>query len=320
VEYTGVRRKTVVSLFIIVAAIVAVAFFFNLLTGGKFLTGPNINAMCTSAVITSFFAWGYCFVFALGFMDLSIGAAGLLALYASGELGNLIGVPGVVIGGVLAGIILMTINFNIFAWTRIPSWIAGIGMCLLYEAIISWYAEYMQSQNMYVVLLKTEYRTLARFPYIYIVFAIGLAFAYLIYNRSTLGLNVRAIGSNPDVTKIMGVKIPNTVILTGVVCGILVGCAGFLRESHAGRMYPLTGLQSLSFIFQPLAAVLLAQVLEKWINIIVAVPLCALFVYICFNVLSSLGVPSGTFQEAVLGLCIVVFGVIAQRSTRGVVK
>jgi len=319
-ENIGSFKKTIISLLVTIAAIAAVAVLFDFICGGRFLLWSNINAMAMSAIVTSFAAWGYCFIFALGYMDLSVGAASLLALYAAGIAGNQIGIPGVVIGGIIVGILLMTINFNIFAWTKIPSWIAGIGMCLIYEAFIAWYSAYVQARNTVVVVLEPQYRILAREPLIYVVFAIGLIFAYIMYNRTTLGLNVRAIGSNPDVSKIMGIKIPITLVLTGVVCGVLVGCNAFLIISRAGVIHPITGLGTLFMIFHPLATVLLAQVLSKRINIIVAVPFCAYFVYICFNVLSILGVPAGTLQEAVLGLSVIIFGVIAQRGTKGVVK
>lgn len=313
-------KKSIYFLVALIVGIVILAFLFNLISGGKFLTVPNINALCVSSVLASFTAWGFCFIFALGYMDLSVGAATVLAVYAAGELGNRFGLIGVIIGGVVAGIILMSINFNVFAWTKIPSWIAGLGMCLIYEAIAAWYTFILQADGKVVVLLKDQYRILGRAPYTYIVFAVGFAVAYITYNRTTVGLNVRAIGSNIDVAKAMGINIPVTLILTGIICGFFIGCAGLLRESYMGRVFAMTGLTSLASIFQPLAAVLLAQVLSKRINIIIAVPICALLVYICFNVLTILGVPSGTLQEAVLGTCVLIFGMIAQRGTKGVVK
>jgi ribose transport system permease protein len=288
--------------------------------GGVFLTVTNINALCISAALTSFTAWGYCFVFALNYMDLSIGAAVVLCMFSAGEFGNRFGYPGVILGGVIVGVIMMSINFNVFAWTKIPSWIAGLGMCLIYEAIASYYTAVKQSHSEITVLIKDEYRGLGFAPGIYAVFLFALFFSYFIYNRTSVGLNVRAIGSNPSVAKAMGINIPVTLVLTGIVCGVLIGCTGFVRESYMGRIFALTGLTSLASIFQPLATVLLAQVLSRRINIIVAVPFCALFIFICFNALTIIGVPSGTLQESVLGLSVIIFGIIAQRGTKGLVK
>ena len=73
-------------------------------------------------------------------------------------------------------------------------------------------------------------------------------------------------------------------------------------------------------IFQPLAIYLLAQIIQKHINIVICVPICAFILYAVFNVLTVLGVPSGTLQEAFLGFFIVIFGVIGQRKAKGVVK
>ena len=52
------------------------------------------------------------------------------------------------------------------------------------------------------------------------------------------------------------------------------------------------------------------------INIIIGVPICALIVYGIFNMLTIAGVPSGTLQEAVLGLVVIVFAVLAQRKQK----
>jgi ribose transport system permease protein len=81
-----------------------------------------------------------------------------------------------------------------------------------------------------------------------------------------------------------------------------------------------TGLTSIYVVFQPLAIVLLAQILQKRLNIIVAVPICAVIVYAVFNLLTILGVPSGTLQEAFLGAFLIAFGVFGQRGAEEVVK
>ena len=76
----------------------------------------------------------------------------------------------------------------------------------------------------------------------------------------------------------------------------------------------------MTMIFQPIASVMLAQVLKNKINIIIGIPICALFVYGIFNMLTIAGVPSGTLQEAVLGLIVIVFAILAQRKQKKVVK
>ena len=312
------RWKTVLKGLGIVVIVLVACFLLNLALGGRFLTLTNINAVLSHAIIVSFTAWVYSFIFALGYMDLSLGAAIILGVQVAGELGNRIGAPGVLIGGIVAGIAFMVINFNIFAWTKIPSWIAGLGMCMLYEAITVRYGS--STVDKMTVLLQDEYRIISKAPFIYILFAVGFIFAYMVYNRTSIGLNARAIGSNASVAKGMGISVPKTLILTGVVCGILLGCAIALQSSYNGRIISQSGMRTLTTVFQPLAALLLAQAIQKKINIIIAIPLCSLLIYVCFNVMTMLGVPSGSLQEFCLGVLVVVFGILSSRGKKGVVK
>jgi ribose/xylose/arabinose/galactoside ABC-type transport system permease subunit len=307
-------------LLILVAALVLFCVVFNTIFDGKFIVKENLNAIFTNAIIASFTAWGFCFLFALNYIDLSVGAVMAIAIFTAGELGNAIGPAGVVIGGLGIGIALMVVNFNIFAWTKVPSWVAGLGMCLIYEAITGYYVRYKTSIGSFAVMLEEKNAFFGRAPGVYIVFAIGLVLVILLYNHSTLGLRARAIGSRPNIAKTMGISIPKTLILTGIVCGIFIGCAGFIKESYSLRIGNMTNLTSLSLVFPPLATMFLAQVLNRWINLVIAVPFCAFLIYACYNMLAIIGVPSGTLQETTLGIFVIVFGVISQRGEKGIVK
>jgi ribose transport system permease protein len=48
--------------------------------------------------------------------------------------------------------------------------------------------------------------------------------------------------------------------------------------------------------------------------------LSAILFFALYNVLTIMGVPSGTWQDVVLGASIVVFGIFSQRNSKGVVK
>jgi len=300
--------------------IAVISIIFNALYDGKFLLVENINAIFINAIIASFTAWGFCFLFALNYMDLSVGAVMTIAAFTAGELGNAFGPIGVAVGGLVIGMVLMVINFNVFAWTKIPSWVAGLGMCLIYEAFGGLYVKYKSGLGSWAVMLIEEYAVFGRFPGVYVVFVIGLVLAILLYNHSTLGLRTRAIGSRANIAKTMGINIPKTLIQIGIVCGIFIGCAGFIKESHSLRLASMTNLTSLSLVFPPLTAVFLARVISRWINIIIAVPFCAFLIYTCYNMLAIIGVPSGTLQESTLGLFVIVFGVLSQRGTKEIVK
>lgn len=292
-------------------------------TGGRVLNISNVNSIITHAASTMMVSWAFCFVFALDYMDLSIFSVVILAGYAGGELGNRLGISGVLIGAMAVGALLMFVNFIIHAKSGIPSWIGGLGMCLIYEAIAAGYSTAMIQSGARTVQLNSDYRILFRAPYTYLLIAAGFLIAYIVYNKTTVGLNARAIGNEPAVAKAMGINFSKTIILTGITCGILVGFSGVYSISQAGQITAQTGLTSLLSMFQPLASVMFAQIisqLDKRLNIIVVVPFCSILIYTIFNVLTMMGIPTGSLQNVVLGSIILVFGAIANIKTKGIVK
>lgn len=313
------KNNWTTTIIVVVVAVVAL-FAINMATGGVFLKPSNLKTIAVNASVPTFTAWAFVFIFASGFIDLSLGAVIVLAANVAGTFGNQFGYVGLIISGLVVGALLMTLNFTIFQITKIPSWIAGLGMTMVYEAISSFYSETRLNMGLRVVTLEDGYRALGRAPLAFVVMGIGLIIAYMIYNRTTIGLDIRAMGDNQAVAKNMGIKLSRTVIMSGLVAGIFVGCAAFMKESFAGTVNAVTGLSSLSQTFQPLAAALLSQAMSKKVNITVAVILSTLFVMAIFNVLTLVGVPSGTWQETVLGLSVILFGVLANRNTKEVVK
>ena len=312
------RQLTFAGIFILV--FLAVMLLFHLISGGSFLTGSNLMVVLGHALWPTFVGWAFCFLFASGYTDMSVGGVMVLGSVASCVFGNWFGYPGVILGGLVVGTALIFLNFNIFAFTKIPSWIASISLALIYEAIAFALKMGESTKSLVDTELNRDYRLMGKLPWSLIIVLVGLVIVYYVYNRTTLGINIRSIGGNAEVSKALGINITRTLLGIGVVCGVLIGIACFMQESYSGRVTVKTGLTSINMILQPMAIYLLAKVLEKRMNIIIAIPICSFIIYAVFNVLTSLGVPSGTLQEAALGVFIVLFGIIGQRGIKGVVK
>lgn len=305
---------------ILILVIAVGLLVINFLTHGKFLTPSNIAIIISTAAVPSLIAWGVNFIFASDITDLSAGAIIVITGTVAGTLGNAYGYIPMILGSVIIGILCVCFNFTVFRVTKIPPWIAGLGMTMIYEAIIGYYSQLRIAQGLKVVSMHSEMRKFGFMPWIYVAMAVGFLAAYIIYNRTSLGLNLRAVGSNQEVAKMMGINPQKALMYGAVVAGFFFGFAGFVKESYAGYVLAQTGLSSISTIFQPIAAVLLAQALQRYINIIIAIPIGTCVIASIFNILTLMGVPSGTFQEAMLGLIVIVFGIIAQRRIKGVVK
>ncbi|MDD6188345.1 MAG: hypothetical protein PUB32_02050 [Clostridiales bacterium] len=316
----GGKQKNWLFTLLLIAAIAVILFVFNIISDGVFLEKSNLKVIISHVVYPCFIAWGFCFLFACGYTDMSIGGVVVLGSFASCILGNQIGIPGVIIGGLLTGLALIFVNFLVFTYTGIPSWIAGISLALIYEAVAVFLKVGKTTGPLVNTALNREYRLLGQLPWSLVFLFAGLVVIYFLYNRTTIGLNIRALGGNKEVSKALGINVNKTLLAVGLISGILIGIACILQQSYAGQTTVKTGLTSINMIFQPLAIYLLAQIIQKQINIVIAVPICSFILYAVFNILTIMGVPSGTLQEAFLGVFIVIFGIIGQRKVKGVIK
>lgn len=313
------KGRTIAAVIAVVAVILLVVLF-NQIVGGKFLSLQNFNNILTASIVPALVGWGLIFLFNSGITDLSAGAVIIICSTVTGILGNSLGYVPMIIGGILTGVVCVLLNMFIFQVSRIPSWIAGLGMTMLYEAVMAWYAQMRVAQGLKVVTLESHVRALGKAPWIYVTALVCFAIVYIVFNNTSIGLNTRAVGSNSEVARMLGIDAKKALLKGALMSGFFFGAAGVVKESYSGLVIAATGLSSISTIFQPLAAVLLAQALSKYINMCVAVPISAIIIALVFNVLTLLGVPSGTFQEFLLGVVVVVFGILAQRGIKGVVK
>ncbi len=302
------------------AAIAALVIILHVVTGGKLLTGSNLLNILAAMTVPTIIATGFAFVFGSNVTDLSPGSMVILCATVAGVSGNAFGIPAMLVLGILAGIACGTLNFTIFRVAKIPPWIAGLGMTMVYESLVGWYSSIRVARGSTTVMLEAEHRTLGVEPYIFIVLVITIVAGYIIYNHTTAGINLRAAGCNEQVAQIMGINATKALIICGCIAGAFFGFAGVIKESYGAMCNAMTGLSSLSTTFQPLAAVLLAKALSKNVNYMIGIPIGTFIIIFVFNVLTLLGVPSGTFQEACLGLVVIIFGMLAQRDVKGVVK
>lgn len=305
---------------LVIAGLVGTLLLFHLITAGRFLTVSNVRAVASHAVIPTFLTWGFCFIMTAGVMDLSAGAVLILAANVAGLMGLRFGYSGLVFGALATTLLLEFINAECFLRLRVPSWISSLGMAMVYEASGAIYSASRVRTGMQVVDLGDKARLLGTAPYNLILMAVGLLLAYLLYNRTAIGLNVRAVGSNEMVSKMMGVNPARSKLLGTLAGGVFIGLAAAINESYAGRVMPVTGLTSVALVFEPLAAFLLAQALEDVFNLTVGALIGAFSVSALFNVLTILGVPSGTWQEVVLGASVILVAAVSQKGKGGIVK
>jgi methyl-galactoside transport system permease protein len=64
---------------------------------------------------------------------------------------------------------------------------------------------------------------------------------WVLWNKTTFGKNLYAVGGNPEAAKVSGVNVSRTIITTYVIAGVLYGIGGFLEAARIGSANNGTG-------------------------------------------------------------------------------
>lgn len=81
-------------------------------------------------------------------------------------------------------------------------------------------------------------------PY-YVFYAIIAAVVmWFVWNKTTLGKNMYAVGANPEAANVSGVSVMKTTILIFTIAGILYGLSGFIEAARIGSNGPTTGVNA----------------------------------------------------------------------------
>ncbi len=77
----------------------------------------------------------------------------------------------------------------------------------------------------------------------YVLMAIVITIImWVIWNKTTFGKNMFAVGSNPEAANVSGVNVMKTIILVHTLAGAMYGMTGFIESSRIGSNQANTGL------------------------------------------------------------------------------
>lgn len=77
----------------------------------------------------------------------------------------------------------------------------------------------------------------------YILYAVIIvAIMWFIWNKTTFGKNMFAVGSNPEAANVSGVNVMKTTIMVHTLAGMMYGITGFIESARIGSNTAATGL------------------------------------------------------------------------------
>ena len=321
-----ISTGTVLILMIIIQTI---ALGFNYASFGEWFTnwGKNwINILRNNAGV-GIVALGMTFVIISGGIDLAVGStlvavgAIMMVLINSNAAGvltavGITGVPAFIIGiaaALLAGAAIGGINGVLIARSKIPAFIATLGMMKICRSVTQQFTQTVgvKVPRDFLAIANTRIGGEIILPIIY-WFVIALLL-HIVSKRTTFGRHVYAIGSNERAARLSGVNVERVKTLIYVLSGVLVAITAVIQIARIGSMdYANAGS---GYEMDAIAAVVVGGTsMSGGKGSILGTVLGMLIIAVMNNLLNLIGVPP-FLREAFKGF-IVVAAVMLQKKEK----
>jgi len=258
------------AIFIIIIALVIYVQIYSVQNefSNTFLSFPSLIDIIRRAGAAMFLALGIGGIIVLTGTDLSAGRAlGLTACISASLLQRPLAdysakmFPDMVAPPIIAVMLLVMIIggligvFNGFfvAKFKLHPFIVTLSTQLMLYGVVLWYVQLGRNGGGPISGLTAEYNEFVKgnvmigetaIPY-YVFFAIiATVITWFIWNKTTLGKNMYAVGANPEAANVSGVSVMKTTIMIFTYAGLLYGFSGFVEASRIGSNGPTTGVNN----------------------------------------------------------------------------
>lgn len=219
----------------------------------------NIPSLFKQALFPAVLSCGLMFNFASGNWDLAIGSEAVLAAILAGRLSMQLGLglPGIIIGCILVGLVCGSISGLIFYLTRVPTIIVTVGLLFVYECIGS-----LVSGGAGVNISSTKFVVLGMYPW-NVIYGVGaMLLAYFIFYRTKFGYHTRAVGNNAAIAKTNGIKAMKIKALCLIVSGGFAGIYAAASLCSTGITAATTQMGTMAIAFDAMMSYLVGKAIS----------------------------------------------------------
>ncbi|WP_207707338.1 ABC transporter permease [Crassaminicella thermophila] len=219
-----------------------------------------------------------------------------------------------ILAGILVGVLCGAIVGIIIAKTKIPPFIATLGMMIVARG-----AALIYSDGRPISSLKSSYNFIGQgkvlgIPFPIIVLVVMAAITHVLLTNTKFGKYVYAIGGNENAAVVSGINVDKYKVLIYTYAGMLSGMAGIVLSSRISSGQPGLGV---AYELDAIAsAVIGGTSLNGGIGKITGTIIGALIIGVLNNGLDLLNV-SAYWQQIVKGVIIVAAVILDERKNRG---
>ncbi len=245
-KITALREFGVLLLLVLVCAAAAIR-------EPRFLEASSINSILLWAPLLIVVAIGQMMVIVTRGIDVSVGSMlGLSAMFVGllfrAQPSLHVGLGAV--AGVLAGLLLGSVNGALITWAKVPPIIATLGTLSAYRGLLFIVSggEQIDGNDLPVALNQWTLGgplTIGDVTISWLLaMALGLAGAAAWFLAKTrAGRDIYALGSNPEAARLRGVSVNRATFWVYAITGALAGLAGVMYASRFGFVNPATAGQ-----------------------------------------------------------------------------
>jgi len=256
------KKRKLPSELSIFLVLIGIAFAYEILgwifVGQSFLmNSQRLTIMILQVSVIGIIAVGVTQVIITGGIDLSSGSVvGMTAMIAAGfaqsstwaramypDLTDLPAIVPIAVG-VLIGLGAGLINGCLIAFTKIPPFIATLGMMVSARGVSKWY-----TKGQPVSGLTDQFNFIGSGAWPVIVFLVVALIFHIALRYTRYGKFTYAIGANPQAARVSGINIEAHLIKVYAIAGALAGLAGIVTAARAqtaqsgmGVMYELDAI------------------------------------------------------------------------------
>jgi inositol transport system permease protein len=210
--------------------------------GQSFIANPlRLKIMILQEAEIGIIAVGVTQVIIMGGIDLSSGSVvGMTAMFAASLAQEadyshaiypaLTGLNPIfpVAAGLLGGLIIGLINGSFIAYTKIPPFIATLGMMVSARGVADWYTNGQPIGN-----LTDSFAAIGAGWWPVIIFLVVAAIFHVALRYTRYGKFTYAIGANPLAARVSGINVERHILLVYALAGLLSGLCGVVHTARA---------------------------------------------------------------------------------------
>ncbi|MFJ7243428.1 ABC transporter permease [Kitasatospora sp. NPDC098652] len=241
--------------FLALAVLLLVGWLLFTIDGGQFFGQTNIVGIQQRSAALGIVAVGQTLAILAGSLDLSvtylISLCSLVAAETMADYGVVPAIAAVLGVSALTGLV----NGLVITRLKVHAFIATLGVSLIIKGILeSRYAG--PAGSVPESFQHLGYDRIGPVPVSALLWLAIAAAAWFLLRRTTLGYRIHAVGGDPEVARLSGVRTERVVVATHVLCSLTAGAAGLLLAARLGAGSPTVGTDG-GYDLESIAAVVL---------------------------------------------------------------